>query len=307
MFAVFRRADTKKRINISGNRYAFNSETVGKIISILSPPHREHKNIEAEIDDDGDIRRLVIQGQVVAWQGKITTVPATTIEFEKPSIPSSPADTIAYRQCIEVALTRVRFISQLENLTMHADSGKLADPSILVSLWDYSEREMLESIVVHYRKIFEQIMFACWTAFEPRMTLSYDTWQVRTVHDHLKATFADVQTFMVPVYGNSFRPIPPEQHASFTAAELLSAYRECGDTLHTEIPYRKPFDVQAFLQKAAEWRRRLQVLLTLHRVQIGSNEFVFSRSMPNGKAVVWLDQETPTNIPSKARLSLQPK
>lgn len=137
-----------------------------------------------------------------------------------------------------------------------------------------------------------------------RMSLSYETWQIKNVHEHLKRSFPKVAVFMVPIYGNTFEAIPPEKHASFSADELISAYQLCGDVLHTDIPFRRPFDDSAFISKMLDWNKRLEVLLTLHRIQIGPDEFVYCRSKPSvGKATVWLDAERHAKEPNYIQYS----
>ena len=79
---VFRRSDTKKRINICSKRYAFNSQTFYEVIKVLSPAgFRDLKDIKAEIDNDGDIRCLHFDAQMVTFHQVEMSLPATTILF----------------------------------------------------------------------------------------------------------------------------------------------------------------------------------------------------------------------------------
>jgi hypothetical protein len=296
---VFRRSDNRKRVNICGRRYAFDERKLQEIICALSPLGAWlPEGIEAEIDGDGDISRLTIPRRSTSFGGGTQILGGVTVEFHKPAIPAPPADIIAYQQCIDTVVKQRAFIANLLKLAMSPQSSTLVGGGILIPFFEYSTREMIDPIAVHYRKIFELLMYACWAAFEPRMELSYDTWQIRNVFEHLKRVFPNRAVFMVPVYAGSFLPIPQEKYRTFRAAELIDAYKSCGDALHTSTPYRRPFDDLEFLQTASEWNKRLDVLMALHRVQIEKNAFVFCRARAGNETVAWIDKEIPMNIPA---------
>jgi hypothetical protein len=62
----------------------------------------------------------------------------------------------------------------------------------------------------------------------------------------------------------------------------------------------------AFVKAVLDWNKRLEVLLSLHRIQISNDQYVFCRSSAHGKCVVWIDQKVPKNIPADASDIIKP-
>jgi hypothetical protein len=225
------------------------------------------------------------------------SLPGATIAFEKPDHREPPADLIAYQQCMEQIVSRRAFVHRLLSLADSEEANKIANPEIFVSLFDLSGREVVESIAVHYRKIFELMIYACWTAFEPRMNISYKTHQLKNINQCLREKFPAVHTFMVPVFANSFEPIPADKREGFDFEELLQAYGFSSKIVHENGPYRPPFDVKSALDKFVEWNSRLLTVLALHRIQISPSEFVFCRCRADMKVFAWIDSKTPKSVP----------
>jgi hypothetical protein len=197
-FIVFRRNDTRKRVNITPERYRFNDHKWLEILSLTSPfGVRKSHNLEAEIDDDGDITSLTFEPEDVEYFGNKMSLLGGKIVFEKPSSREPSADLIAYRQCMEEIASRRIFVSRLFSLADSEEASKVADCGIEIALFDLSGREFIESIAVHYRKIFELMIYACWTAFEPRMKMSYEAKQVKNIYHTLSEKFPDIHVFMV--------------------------------------------------------------------------------------------------------------
>jgi hypothetical protein len=300
-FLVFRRNDTRKRINITTERYRLNDQKWLQILHATSPlGARKLRNMEAEIDDDGDIVNLTFEPENVEYFGNKLSVPGAKIDFEKPNFREPPADLIAYRQCMEEIILHRTFVSRLVSLATSEKASEVANCEIEISLFDLSGREVLESIAVHYRKIFELMIYACWTAFEPRMDISYETKQIKNIYQSLRKNFPDVHTFMVPVFANSFEPIPAEKREGFDFDELMQAYGFCGKIVHENGPYRPPFDVKSALEKFVEWNSRLLTVLALHRIQISPSDFVFCRCRGDNKVFAWIDSKKPQKIPKGA-------
>jgi hypothetical protein len=105
---------------------------------------------------------------------------------------------------------------------------------------------------------------------------------------------------MVPVFANSFEPIPADKREGFDFDELMQAYNYCSKIVHENGPYRPPFDVKSALEKFVEWNSRLQTVLILHRVQISPSEFVFCRCRGHNKVVAWIDSKKPQKVPRGA-------
>ena len=156
------------------------------------------------------------------------------------------------------------------------------------------------NITVHYRKIFELMIYACWTAFEPRMNISYEMKQLKNINQCLRDKFPDVHTFMIPIYANSFEPIPADRREGFDFDELLQAYNFSSKIVHENGPYRPPFDVKTALDKFVEWNSRLLTVLALHRIQISQTEFVFCRCRADMKVFAWIDNKAPKCVPPGA-------
>jgi hypothetical protein len=297
-FLVFRRNDTRKRINITTERYRLNENKWLEIsVAIGLMGARNLRNLEAEIDADGDIVSLTFEPENVEYFGNEVSLPGAKIAFEKPHFGEPPADLVAYRQCFEEIIVHHTFVSRLVSLATSEEASKIANCGIDISLFDLSGREVAESLAVHYRKIYELVIYACWTAFEPRMNVSYEMKQIKNIHRCLRENFPDVHTFMVPIFANSFEPIPAENRKGFDFDELMEAYSFCGQLVHENGPYRPPFDVKSAWEKFVEWNYRLQTLLVLHRIQIGASEFVFCRCRGEGKVFVWIDNIKPQKMP----------
>jgi hypothetical protein len=300
-FLVFRRSDTRRRINITTKRYRLSGQKWSEILHAFGPAGaRTLRGLEGDIDPEGDITSLTVDSEDVEFMGTKMSLPAATIAFEKPSVGEPPADLVAYQQCMEAIVSRRAFVSRLLSLADSEEATKVADTGLLVSLFFVSGREVIESLAVHYRKIFELLIYACWTAFEPRMKMSYETNQVKSIYRSLRARFPDIHTFMVHVFANSFGPIPPDKRAGFDFDELMRAYDFCGEIVHENGPYRPPFDEMSALQKFVDWNSRLSTVLALHRIQISSSEFVFCRCGAGGKVFVWIDAEKPKMVPAGA-------
>ncbi|MET4121457.1 hypothetical protein ABIB85_007929 [Bradyrhizobium sp. JR1.5] len=300
-FLVFRREDTRKRINITTERYRLKDHHWLEILNLTSPAGaRSLRNLKAEIDDDGDIRILTFEAQDVAYYGTQMSFAGGTILFDKPDTAEPPADLIAYQGCMEDIRKRRSFISRLVSLATSEEATRAANCGIEVSLFDFSGREIAESIAIHYRKVFELMIYACWTAFEPRMSISYETKQIKGIQNSLKARFPGVHAFMVPIYANSFEPISPEKRPGFDFDELVEAYNFCSEIVHENGPYRPRFDVKSAWQKFIEWNSRLSTILALHRIQISDSEFVYCRCRAEGNVFVWIDGGEPQRMPAGA-------
>jgi hypothetical protein len=165
--------------------------------------------------------------------------------------------------------------------------------------------QVIETIALQYRKIFELVIHACWSAFEPKLTLSYDTLPIRNIHDHLQARFPDF--FLQPLY-NVIRPIDSKIHPSFTGQDIIQAYGVCGGLLHSSTPYRRRFEWIPTLEQFNDWSRRLGILLSFSRIKVGPDSFVYSRVVSEGRVipevVTWIDAGQPKEIPPKVQESL---
>ncbi|WBL77799.1 hypothetical protein I3J27_33115 [Bradyrhizobium xenonodulans] len=278
-----------------------NDQKWAEILRVFGPAGaRTLRDLKAEIDGEGDITSLTVEPEDVEYFGTKMSLPAATIRFEKPRFGEPLADLIAYQQCMEQIVSRRTFVHRLFSLADSEEANKIANPEIYVSLFDLSGREIVESMAIHYRKIFELMIYACWTAFEPRMKMSYEANQLKNIHQCLRDKFPAVHTFMVPMFANSFEPIPPDKREGFDFDELLEAYGFSSKIVHETGPYRRPFDVILALHKFVEWNSRLLTVLALHRIQISSSEFVFCRCRGDGKVFVWIDGNKPIVVPRGA-------
>ncbi|WP_271592221.1 hypothetical protein [Bradyrhizobium sp. CCBAU 65884] len=300
-FIVFRRGDTKKRINITTERYRLTVQKwleIDKLIGLAGA--RSLRDLSAEIDADGDLRSLTFEPEDVNYPGTKISLPGGTITFEKPYTREPLADLIAYQQCMEAIASRRTFLHRLFSLLDSEEANRIANPEMYVSLFQLSGRQVVESMAVHYRKIFELMIYACWTAFEPRMSISYETNQAKAIYRSLRANFPHEQTFMVPIFANSFEPIDPQKRKGFEFDELMEAYDYSSTIVHENGPYRPPFDELSALKRFVEWNSRLLTVSALHRVQISPSEFVFCRCRGDGKVFVWIDDKRPKMVPQDA-------
>jgi hypothetical protein len=270
-------------------------------MGVLSPAGtRTKRGLEAEIDEDGDLLSLSFKAEEVDFWGKKLQQPAATISFLKPLQPAPAGDDVAYRQCIEEVIERLKFVDRLVRLVTDKDAGRLADAAPGVSFFELSSRGCVESIAVHYRKIFELLVYACWTAFEPRMSMSYNASQIKKIHDTLRKKFPDVHGFMVPIFADTKKPIPTDKLAAFDIDELLKAYDFSSKIVHESGPYRDDVDTKEAWITIANWTKRLQMLLSLHRVQLNATEFLFCANRAATGLHVWIDDESASHAPEGA-------
>lgn len=243
------------------------------------------------------LRSLTVEPEDIEYFGTKMSLPRAIIVFEKPDLGELPADLIAYRQCMEEIILHRAFVGRLLSLVMSEEASKVANAGIDVSLFDLSGREVVESIAVHFRQILELMIYACWTAFEPKMSISYETKQVKNIYRSLRNAFPDVHPFMFPIYANSVEPIPADRRKGFDFEELVQAYNFSSEIVHENGPYRPPVDVDYAWNQFVDWNSRLQTVLVLHRIQISSSEFVFCRRRAEKGVFAWIDSQKPQRVP----------